>query len=142
MKEKIALLGKHLNQDIVFLVIVFINKNKQIIFTCYFLLEMSKVNCQKDLFGIKKWHFARLGDIDLVCEVTIFSSCLMSGQCRLCRRHLKWCLEILQERWNYIDYIDFYSALEVIKNNRTLFNDSSRFVFWRKNQIRKLISRK
>ena len=103
---------------------------------------MPKVNYEKGLFGIRKWQFAHLDDIDLLFEISIFSSCLMSGQCRPCRKHLTWCMEILQERWNYIDYIDFYSALEVIKNNRTLFNDSLRFCFWRKNCIRKLISRK
>ena len=44
-------------------------------------------------------------------------------------------------RWDYIKYIDFYSALEVVKNNRRLFNDSLKFSF-DKNQILKLILRK
>ena len=95
---------------------------------------MPKVNHQKGLF-------ARLDDRDLLCEISIFSSCSLIGLCQPCRKHLTWCLEILQQRWNYIEYIDFYSALEVIKNNRKLFNDSVKFCFWRENYIRKLISK-
>ena len=65
----------------------------------------------------------------------------MSGLCRPCKKHLTWCLEILMLRWDYIKYIDIYSVLEVVKNNRRLFNDSLKFSF-DKNQILQLILQK
>ena len=65
----------------------------------------------------------------------------MSGLRRPCKKHLSWCIEILTLRWNYIKYIDFYSALEVVENNRQLFNDSLKFSF-DKIQILQLILRK
>ena len=102
---------------------------------------MFKVNYAKGLFGIRKWRFSRTGDINLLCEISIFSS-FWSGLCRPCKKHLTWCLKILQLRWNYIEYIDFYSVLELIKNNRQFFNDSLGFNFWKKDYIRQLISRK
>ena len=65
----------------------------------------------------------------------------MLNSSRPCRKHLTWCTEILILRWDYIKFIDFYSAMEVIKNNRELFNDSLDFSF-NKDYIRQLISRK
>ena len=100
-----------------------------------------KINYKKNLFGIRKWQYARLGDINLMCEISILSSCTLLGSYRPCRKHLTWCIEILMLRWDDIQYIDFYSAIEVIKNNRKLFNDSLRFSF-NKDYIRQLISRK
>ena len=95
----------------------------------FFFLGMPKMNLNKGLFGVRKSKFQRLDDINLLCEINILSSCEMSGLCRPCKKHLTWCLEIVMLRWDYIKYIDFYSALEVVKNNRRLFNDSLKFLF-------------
>ena len=103
---------------------------------------MSKVNYAKSLFGVRKWRFSRTGDFNLLCKISIFSSFSWPGLCRPCKKHLTWCLKILRLRWNYIEYIDFYSVLELIKNNRQFFNDSLGFNFWKKDYIRQLISRK
>ena len=93
----------------------------------FFLLEMPKVNFNKGVCGVRKWQFARLDDLDLLCEVNIFLTCSWPGGCRVCRKYLTWCLEILMDRWNYIRYIDFYYAPDVVKNNRKLFNQSFNF---------------
>ena len=88
------------------------------------------INFVLGLYGIRKWQIARLDDLDLLCEISIFSSCLWPGLCRPCRKHLIWCLDILQQRWNVSKYIDFYDALEVVKQNRKLFNKSLKFECW------------
>ena len=93
-------------------------------------------------YGISKWEFARLDDVDLLCEISIFSSCKWCGLCGSCRLHLTRCLEILQLRWDAIKYIDFYDALKVVKENKKLFNKSLKFEYWHKNKILQLISRK
>ena len=98
-------------------------------------------NCQKGLFGIRRWQYARPDDIDLMCEISVLSSCTLPSYCRPCRKHLAWFLVILMLRWNYIQYIDFHSVMEVIKNNRRLFNKSLKFSF-DKDYIRQLILRK
>ena len=49
-----------------------------------FLLAMPKMNLNKGLFGVRKWQFERLGDIELLCEISILSSWETSGLCRLC----------------------------------------------------------
>ena len=103
---------------------------------------MSKVNYARGLFDIGKWRFSRMDDINLLCEISIFLSCSWPGLCRPCKKHITWCLEMLQLRWNCIEYIDFYSVLELIKNKRQFFNDSLEFNFWKKDYIRQLISSK
>ena len=103
---------------------------------------MPKVNYDKGLFGIRRWKYVNMDDIDLLCEISIFLSCTLPGKCRPCKKHLKWCLKILQRRWDYVKYIDFYNALEVVKNNKQFFNDSLEFSYWKKDYIQQLISRK
>ena len=93
-------------------------------------------------YKMSKWEFARLDDVDLLCEITISSSCKWPGLCGSCRLHLTWCLEILQNRWDDLKYIDFYDALKVMKENKKLFNKSFNFFeHWRKEKILQLISR-
>ena len=85
---------------------------------------MPKMNFNKGLFGVRKWEYEKLYDIDLLCEISIFSSCEITGLCRVCKKHLKWCIDILMLRWDNTKNIDFYSALEVVKNNKHFFNNS------------------
>ena len=80
-------------------------------------------------YGISKWEFARLDDVDLLCEIIIFSSCKWPGLCGSCRLHLMWCLEILQNRLDDLKYTDFYDALKVVKENKKLFNKSLKFEY-------------
>ena len=45
------------------------------------------------------------------------------------------------QRWDFLTNIDFYSALEVVRNNRQFFNNSLKFSF-DKNLAREMIHRK
>ena len=102
---------------------------------------MPKINFNKGLFEVRKWQYTKLDDIELLCKISIFSSCKIDGLCCVCSKHLRWCIEILMMRWDFVTNIDFYSALEVLKNNRQFFNDSLKFSFDR-NYAKELIRRK
>ena len=90
-------------------------------------------------YGITKWQFEALDDIDLLCEISIFSSCCWPGVCRVCKKFLRWCIQILLKRWNYTKYIDFFDALALVRGNRQLFNSLEFFDYWRKDYIQHLI---
>ena len=93
-------------------------------------------------YGIRKWEFDCLDDTELLCKIGIFSSCKWPGLCGSCQLHLTWCLEILQNRWDNVKYIDFYDALKVVKENKKHFNKSFNFFeHWYKEKILQLISR-
>ena len=83
----------------------------------------------------------KLDDIDLLCEISIFSSCEINGLCCVCKKHMKWCIEILMLRWDFFKNIDFYSALEIVKQNRRFFINSLDFSF-DKDRAREMIRRK
>ena len=102
----------------------------------------TNVNDRKGLYGIRKYQFAALDGIDLLCVISIFPSCKWPGLCGTCRKHLTWCLEILQLRWDVVRYINFYDALALIRDNRKLFNSNLKFEYWRKIYILQLISKK
>ena len=102
---------------------------------------MPKMNFNKGSFGVRKWQYTKLDDIELLCKISIFSSCEIDRSCRACSKHLRWCIEILMMRWDFVTNIDFYSALEVLKNNRQFFNDSLKFSF-DKNYAKEFILRK
>ena len=102
----------------------------------------SPININEGRYGVRKYQFAALDDIDLLCEISIFSSFLWPGLCGACQKHLTWCIEILQQRWNVEKYIDFYDALRVVRENKILFNCLLKFEYWRKEKILKLICKK
>ena len=85
---------------------------------------MPKRNFSKGLYGVRKWEYEKLDDIDLLCEISISSYCEITGLCRVCKKHLKWWVDILMLRWENNKNIDFYSALEVVKNNKHFLNNS------------------
>ena len=49
-------------------------------YACLYFLDMPKVNYDKGLFGIRKWRYSRLDDIDLMCEISIFLNCSLHGR--------------------------------------------------------------
>ena len=106
------------------------------------LNSRSYVNFGRGIFGIRKWQFGCSDDIDLLCEICIFSNCSWSRLCRVCKKYLRWCLELLQDRWNTEKYIDFYDALQIVRDNKKPFCKSLKFEYWRKEHIIQLISKK
>ena len=93
---------------------------------------MRKINLNSRGYGINKYMFEELDDIELLCEIGVLSNCSIIGKCRVCRHFLKQCIKILAGRWNYIKYIDFYDALKVISENKELF--SSQTNYWERHQ--------
>ena len=37
------------------------------------------MNFNRGLFGVRKWQYAKLDDIDLLCKISIFSGCKIDG---------------------------------------------------------------
>ena len=102
-------------------------------------MPKQKVNFGKGIFGIRKWQYERLDDIDLLSEISIFSSCSWPGVCRVCKKYLRWRIDILQKRWNNNRYVDFFDVLEVVKNNGEIFDNLKCL---RRDYIQSLICRK
>ena len=96
--------------------------------------KMPKMNLNSPRFGVNRWMFAELDDIELLIEIGILSNCSMIGYCKVCRIFLEWCLKILYVWWDYTKYIDFYDALKVISENRELFTEEIERNYWRKHR--------
>ena len=72
----------------------------------FFFLEMSSVpiknslrmNINHSLFGVRKWQYEKLDDIDLLGEISILIDCELLGKCRAYTKPLKRIIEILKER--------------------------------------------
>ena len=103
----------------------------------------SSINVRQRRYGIRKYQFEALDDIDLLCEINIYSYCLhQSGLCVFCRKFLTWCLEFLQKRLDLNKYIDFHEALKIVKDNRILFDRFLGIHNLRKSFLIHLISKK
>ena len=86
-------------------------------------LKMPKLYIKKKCYEVNKWMLENLDDTDLLYEVGVLSSCHEIEHCSCCKHWLKWCLEILINRWDEIRYINFFNAIKIIKQNRFFFTD-------------------
>lgn len=94
---------------------------------------------------LSKESYCFLDIPELLCELGIFASCRWpNGVCRICRKRLIWCLEILIDKWNFKKYIDFKDALRLLNKDMSLFNRSLSFgyTYVRKEKILQLLARK
>ena len=48
-----------------------------------------RMNINHGLFGVRKWQYEKLDDIDLLGEISILIDCELLGKCRACTKHLK-----------------------------------------------------
>ena len=95
---------------------------------------MPRLQIKNKRFGVNRWMLENLDDIDLLYEVCILSSCDEIKHCS-CRKHLlKWCLEILQNRWDEIRFINFFDALKVLEQNKLFFTIDFYNWYWEKNE--------
>ena len=98
----------------------------------FFFLEMSstsiknslQMNINRGLFGVRKWQYEKLDDIDLLGEISILIDCELLGKCRACTKHLKWIIEILKERWDSDNNVDFEEALKIVRKHKKFFQKS------------------
>ena len=56
------------------------------------------MNINRSLFGVRKWQYEKLDDIDLLGEISILIDCKLLGKCRAYTKPLKRIIEILKER--------------------------------------------
>lgn len=93
---------------------------------------MPRLQIKNKRFGVNRWMLENSDDIDLLYEVCILSSCDEIKHCS-CRKHLlKWCLEILQNRWDEIRFINFFDALKVLEQNKLFFTIDFYNWYWGK----------
>ena len=102
---------------------------------CFFL-DMPKISKRKtrvDLgksYGVTKYEYEQLDDIDLLCEVGFLIRCDKIDKCRSCRKLLRFCLKILINRWDEIRFLNFFDALKIIKDYKSFFITTN-FVLYR-----------
>ena len=101
--------------------------------------QRTRIDLGRNSFGVTRWQYEELDDIDLLCEIGILSNCKDIGQCRACRHLLRFCISILMNRWDEFRYINFFDAMKVIKNSSKLFNSSIVLDHW--TSKRKLVKR-
>ena len=96
------------------------------------------INCS--LFGVRKWQYEKLDDIDLLGEISVLMDCELLGKCRACTKHLNWIIEILKERWDSDINVNFENALKNVRKHK-FFQKSVDFSL-DKDRARTLIRRK
>ena len=97
-------------------------------------LKMPRLYIKKKCYGVNRWMLENLDDIDLLYEVGILPSCNEIKHCSCCKHLLKWCLQILQYRWDEIRFINFFEAMKVIKQNKSFFTNDFYNRYWEENE--------
>ena len=111
----------------------------------FFLLEnmprVKRIDFERNSFGVTKWMYKELDDIDLLCEIGILSNCKEIARCHPCRYLLRFCVSILMNRLDEFRFINFFDAMKVIRNSRKLFTTSTVLDHWvnNKKRVKKLI---
>ena len=103
--------------------------------------QTTKIDLGINSFGVTRWQYKELDDIDLLWEIGVSSNCKDIGQCHTCRHLLRFCISILMNRWDKFRYINFFDAMQVIKNTSKLFKTSQVLDHWtsKKKLVKKLI---
>ena len=99
------------------------------------------MNINRSLFGVRKWQYEKLDDIDLLGEISVLIDCELLGKCRTCTKRLNWIIEILKDRWDSDINVDFENALKIVRKHKKFFQKSIDFSF-DKDHARTLIRRK
>ena len=99
------------------------------------------MNINHGLFGVRKWQYEKLDDIDLLGEISILIDCKLLGKCRAYTKPLKRIIEILKERQGCDINVDFENALKIVRKHTKFFQKSIDFSF-DKDRARTLIHRK
>ena len=94
------------------------------------LKKMPKLNIKNKCFGVARWMYRDLDDIDLLCKICVLSNCSEIQHCTCCRHLLKWCLDILMNRWDEIRSINFWDAMKIVKDNKDLFPEDIYLHYW------------
>ena len=95
---------------------------------------MPRLQIKNKCFGVNKWMLENLDDIDLLYDVCILSSCDEIKHCSCCKHLLKWCFQILQNRWDEIRFINFFDAMKVLEQNKSVFTINFYNWYWEKDE--------
>ena len=86
-------------------------------------------------YGVTKKEYEMLDDIDLLIEVGFLIQCEAIDWCGACRKLLRFCLKILINHWDEIRFINFFDAIEMVKNCKGIFKMVDILEHWRLNRI-------
>ena len=85
------------------------------------MVRQTRIDLGRNCFGVTRWQYEELDEMDLLCEIGVLSNCKDISQCRNCTHLLRFCISILMDRWDEFRYINFFDAMKVIKNSSKLF---------------------
>ena len=74
-----------------------------------------KIRTERNRFGICKKEYWFLDWVDMYIEILFLLNCELTDQCRTCRYLLGWLLEILEQKWDTMRFINFELALLLAK---------------------------
>ena len=105
------------------------------------VIQTRRIDLSRNSFGVTRWQYEELDDIELLCKVGVLSNCKDIGQCRTCRHLLRFFISILMNRLDEFRYINFFDAMKVIKNTSKLFKTSQVLDDWTSKEklVKKLI---
>ena len=81
----------------------------------------SRIDLHSKTYGVTKKEYEMLDDIDLLIEVGFLIQCEAVDRCGTCRKLLRFCLKILINRLDEIRFINFFDAIEMVKNCKSFF---------------------
>ena len=103
-------------------------------FLNFFFLEkmvrQRRIDLDRNSFGVNRWQYEELDNIDLLCEIGVLSNCKYIDRCCACKHLLRFCISILMNRLGEFRYINFFDAMKVIKNSSKLFYTSQVLNHW------------
>lgn len=83
-----------------------------------------RIDFTRKRFGVCKWQYEKLDDIDLLIEVGILSNCKLIYRCRPCRHNFRFCLQVLMNKWDEFRFFSIENALKIVKSNKKLLQTS------------------
>ena len=95
---------------------------------------MPRLQIKNKCFSVNRWMLENLDDIEFLYKVCILSSCYEIKHCSCCKHLLKWCLQILPNRWDEIRFINFFNAIKVLEQNKSFFTIDFYNWYWEKNE--------
>ena len=93
-----------------------------------------KISIERNRFGVCKKEYWFLDWVDLYIEILFLLNCELIDQCRTCRCLLGWILEILEQKWDTIRFIEFELALLLAKELKFFVMGNTATDYYRQNK--------
>ena len=95
----------------------------------------TRIDLHSKSYGITKKEYEMFDDIDLLIEIGFLIQCEAIDRCGACKKLLRFCLQILINRWDEIRFINFFGDVEMIKNCRGFLKMVDILEHWRLNRV-------